>query len=62
MTLDTLKALADIKGCMLSRLLGDVLDDYVELGLAEAEMESEVEAQTGVAIPVDGKPGLHLVS
>lgn len=28
----------------------DVLNDYVELGMAQAEMEGEIEAQTGVLL------------
>lgn len=46
-TLDTFQSLAAVKGCTLKKLLGEVLDEYVELGLAEAEFESEVEAQSG---------------
>jgi len=49
-TLDTFRSLRDLKGCTMSALLGDVLNDYVELGLAQAEMEGEIEAQTGVLL------------
>ena len=62
-TLRNYKSLAELKGCTLSKLLGAVLDEYVELGLADAETESEVEVQTGVLIPTDGAtPGTHLMN
>ena len=55
-TLDSYKALAEMKGCTLAELLGEVLEEYVELGLAQAEMESEIEATTGIEIPIEGLP------
>jgi hypothetical protein len=45
-----------MKGCTLAKLLGEVLEEYVELGLAQAEMESEIEATTGIEIPIEGLP------
>lgn len=62
-TLNKYKSLAELKGCTLSKLLGAALDEYVELGLADAEMESEVEAQTGVLIRTDGaRPDTELTN
>lgn len=62
-TFEALESLAKLKKCRLNVLLGDVLNDYVELGLAQAEMEGEIEAQTGVVIPIDGAtPGPHLLN
>ena len=49
-TLDAYRSLRDMKGCTMSKLLGEVLDEYVEMGLAQADMESEIEAQTGVLL------------
>lgn len=52
-TLDTFKSIAAMKGCTLSKLLGEALDEWVEF-FAQAEMESEVEAQAGIPIPPQG--------
>ena len=55
-TLEAFESLAKMKECTMSALLGDVLNDYVELGMAQAEMEGEIEAQTGVLL--DASTGL----
>jgi hypothetical protein len=52
-TFDHYKALAEMKGFTISRLLGEVLEEYVELGLAQVEMESEIEAITGIEVPIE---------
>ena len=54
-TLESYKELARMKACTMSKLLGEVLEDWVEM-FGSAEMESEIEAQTGIEIPIHGFP------